>query len=62
MYAYRLLSRDVIDHPVHGPSTVLSAITHDTEGYVAVRVRDRNSVEHDLRITLGSDVPLTTEE
>jgi hypothetical protein len=56
--AYRLLSHDVIDHPVHGPVEVQSVRMDENAGVMLVRARDEGEVVHDLRITLGSDVPL----
>ncbi len=58
MKAYRLLTHDVIDHPVHGPVAVQTLHTDEAAGVVIVRARDEGGIDHELRITLGSDVPL----
>ncbi len=58
MNAYRLLPRDIINHPEHGELTVLSAVTNETEGHVTLRVRDRSSSEFSIHVPLGADIPL----
>ncbi len=58
MKAYRLLTHDVIDHPVHGPVAVQTVRLEEAAGVVIVRARDEGGIDHELRITLGSDVPL----
>ncbi len=60
MKAYRLLTHDVINHPVHGPVAVQTIRFAEADGVVIVRARDEGGIDHELRITLGSDIPLLT--